>query len=113
MKYRRKVKPSKVLPSDLILGYYEKDPQTLREVEKWLLKNGLTILFTLEEAYGDETVFLGEDHFIYIGTEALPKKDWLKKCLLKQSHDLLLQSIKEDWSKEKMFEELKKRSDVV
>ena len=52
LKYERRIKPSKVLPPDLIHGYYTKTK--LSEVEEWLAKNGLTILFTLGEAYGDE-----------------------------------------------------------
>ena len=113
LKYKRKVKPSKVLPPDLIRGFYEKDIETLKEVSSWLDKNGLTILFTLEEAYGDERVYLDDDGNIYIGTEKLPKKDWLKKCLHRHSPELLVQAIQEDWVRKKMFEMLKNLSDVV
>ena len=110
MKYKRCIRPSKILPPSLILGYYEKDPQALIEVGKWLDKNGLTIMFTLGEAYGDESVWLGDDGHIYIGSKKLPKKSWLKKCLLKISPELLRESIQESWKPKKMFEELKKRS---
>lgn len=110
MKYKRTIKPSKVLPPSYIKGYYSKDAQTLIDVEKWLDKNGLTILFTLGEAYGDERVYLGVDGHIYIGTGKLPKKDWLKKLLLRESTELLQQAIKENWTRKKMYEELKKRS---
>ena len=110
MKYKRAIKPSVILPADLILGYYEKDPQTLKEVESWLSKNGLTIMFTLQEAYGNESVFLHTDGHIYIGSHKVPSKDWLKKLLLKISPNLLRQAVAEDWSKIKMYEEIKKRS---
>lgn len=113
LKYSRLVKPSKVLPPDLIVGFYNQNPESLKEVEDWLRKNGLTILFTLGEAYGDESVFLGEDNRIYIGTEKVPKKNWLKKCLLKHSPDLLQQAIKENWSQIKLYEELKKISESL
>ena len=111
LKYKRRVKPNKVLPADLLIGYYNKDPQTLKEVESWLNKNGLTILFTLQEAHGDESVFLDQDGHIYIGTKSLPTKEWLKKCLHKHDPNILVQAIKEDWTKRKMFETLKKLSD--
>jgi hypothetical protein len=108
VKYRRPVKPSKVLPPSLIRGYYEKDAETLVLIQQWLEKNGLTILFTLEEAYGNETVWLDEDGLIYIGTAEIPKKKWLKKCLVRLDRELFLQSLKEKWSTEKYFVELKK-----
>ena len=110
MKYKRHIRPSKILPPSLIRGYYDKDPKALIEVEKWLYKNGLTIMFTLGEAYGDESVWLGDDGHIYIGSKKLPKKIWLKKCLSKISTELLIESIQEAWKPKKMFEELKKRS---
>ena len=110
MRYKRAVKPSKVLPPSYISGYYGKDPQTLLVIEKWLKKNGLTILFTLGEAYGDETVWLDNDGHIYIGTDKLPRKDWLKRCLLKISPDLLRESVRDKWTPKKMFERLKNRS---
>ena len=108
MKYKRLIRPSLVLPPDLIRGFYERDEKTLGDVNKWLDKNGLNILFTLGYAYGNERVFLDEDNRIYIGTDKLPSVDWLKKCLLKQSNDLLSQAIKEKWDQKKMFNELKK-----
>ena len=111
MKYKRLIRPSLVLPSDLIRGFYERDEVALKEVSKWLDKNGLNILFTLGYAYGDEKVFLDEDNRIYIGTDTLPNMDWLKKCLLKQSNDLLSQAIREKWTRKKMFNELKKSTD--
>ncbi len=113
LKYKRKVKPSKVLPPDLIRGFYEKDVETLKEVSRWLDKNGLTILFTLEEAYGDERVYLDNDGYIYIGTDKIPKKDWLKKCLHRHSPELLIQATQEKWVSKKMFSVLKNLSDVV
>lgn len=111
LKYKRLIRPSLVLPSDLIRGFYERDEVALKEVSKWLDKNGLNILFTLGYAYGDEKVFLDEDNRIYIGTDTLPNMDWLKKCLLKQSNDLLSQAIREKWTRKKMFNELKKSTD--
>ena len=111
LKYKRKVKPSKVLPADLLRGYYNKDAQVLKEVQAWLDKNGLTILFTLQEAYGDENVFLDGDGHIYIGTENIPSKDWMKKCLHKHDPSLLVKAIKEDWTMDQIFEELKKLSE--
>lgn len=102
-----------VLPPDLIAGFYKEDPDCLKEVEEWLSKNGLTILFTLGEAYGDESVFLGEDKRIYIGTEKVPNKNWLKKCILKHSPELLQQAIKEKWSQRKLYEELKNISKTL
>lgn len=110
MKYELPVKPSKVLPPSYIRGYYEKDPQTLVEVRKWLAKNGLTILFTRGDAYGDESVYLGKDDHIYIGTDKTPDKDWVKRCLLKIDRSLLESALKEKWSTEKMFDELKKHA---
>lgn len=110
LKYERLVKPSKVLPPDLIRGYYEQDSVSLKEIEVWLSKNGLTILFTLGEASGDESVYLGKDNKIYIGTEKIPRKDWLKKLLLDESVSLLQQALREDWTRKKMFEELKNKS---
>lgn len=104
------VKPSKVLPPSYVKGYYDKDPQTLAKIEEWLSKNGLTILFTLGEAYGNETVYLDVDGHIYIGTEKIPRKDWLKKLLLKEDVGKLQQAIKEKWGPKKMFEELKNHS---
>ena len=85
----------------------------LKEIEDWLGKNGLTILFTLGEAYGDETVYLGSDQKIYIGTEKLPKKAWLKKCLLSHSSELLQKAVKERWTRHEIFRELKKLSEMV
>lgn len=110
LKYERLVKPSKVLPPDLIRGYYEQDSVSLKEIEVWLSKNGLTILFTLGEASGDESVYLGKDNKIYIGTEKIPRKDWLKKLLLDESVSLLQQALREDWTRKKMFEVLKNKS---
>ena len=111
LKYERLVKPSKVLPPDLIRGYYEQDAESLKEIEVWLSKNGLTILFTLGEAYGNESVYLGKDNRVYIGTDKIPRIDWLKKQLLRVSTELLQQAIKEGWTRKKIFEELKKRSE--
>ena len=113
MKFSRRVQPFKVLPPDLIHGFYAKDPNKLKEIEDWLGKNGLTILFTLGEAYGDETVYLGSDQKIYIGTEKLPKKAWLKKCLLRHSSELLQKAVKERWTRHEIFRELKKLSEMV
>lgn len=113
MRYRRKVKPNKVLPPSLLKGYYEKDPHTLTAIKKWLNKNGLTILFTLGEAYGDETVWLDTDGYIYIGTEKVPKMQWLRKMLLKLDHETLKKSFDETWTQKRMFEELKKRCHLV
>lgn len=111
LKYERLVVPSKVLPPDLIRGYYEQDAKTLKEIEAWLSKNGLTILFTLGEAYGNESVYLGKDGKIYIGTEKIPSIDWLKKLLHAQSVDLLREAIKDGWTRKKMFDVLKKKSE--
>lgn len=111
LKYERLVKPSKVLPPDLIRGYYEQDAKTLKDIEVWLFKNGLTILFTLGEAYGDESVYLGKDNRVYIGTEKVPRINWLKKQLLRVSTDLLQEAVREGWGRKKIFEELKKRSE--
>lgn len=111
LKYERLVKPSKVLPPDLIRGYYEQDAKSLKEIEAWLSKNGLTILFTLGEAYGNESVYLGNDGKIYIGTDKIPRIDWLKKLLHSQSVDLLMEAIREGWTRKKMFEILKKKSE--
>ena len=111
LKYERLVKPSKVLPPDLIRGYYEQDPKSLKEIEAWLSKNGLTILFTLGEAYGNESVYLGVDNRVYIGTEKIPRINWLRKQLLGVSTELLQQAIREGWTSRKMFEELKKKSE--
>lgn len=111
LKYERLVKPSKVLPPDLIRGYYEQDVNSLKEIESWLFKNGLTILFTLGEAYGNECVYLGKDNRVYIGTEKIPRINWLKKQLLRVSTELLQQAIKEDWTRKKMFEVLKNKSE--
>ena len=111
LKYERLVKPSKVLPPDLIRGYYEKDTKSLKDIEAWLSKNGLTILFTLGEAYGNESVYLGEDNRVYIGTEKIPRINWLKKQLLRVSTNLLQEAVIEGWTRKKMFEELKKRSE--
>tara|TARA_B000000557_G_C20470893_1_gene315409 strand:+ start:183 stop:551 length:369 start_codon:yes stop_codon:yes gene_type:complete len=111
LKYERLVKPSKVLPPDLIRGYYEQDAKSLKEIEVWLSKNGLTILFTLGEAYGNESVYLGKDNRVYIGTDKIPRIDWLKKQLLRVSTELLQQAIKEGWTRKKIFEELKKISE--
>jgi hypothetical protein len=111
LKYERLVKPSKVLPPDLIRGYYEQDLKSIKEIEAWLSKNGLTILFTLGEAYGNESVYLGEDSRVYIGTEKIPRIDWLKKQILRVSTELLQQAIREGWTRKKMFEVLKKRSE--
>ena len=107
LKYKRQVKPNKVLPASLLRGSYAQDPPTLHKVKSWLDKNGLTILFTLQEAYGNESVYLHTDGNIYIGTKTLPPKEWLKKCLHKHDPALLMKAIKEDWSKKKMFETLK------
>ena len=112
LKYERLIKPSKVLPPDLISGYYSQDPKCLKEVEVWLSKNRLTILFTLGEAYGNESVYLGKDNKIYMGTERIPRATWLRKQLLGISVGILQQAIKEKWSVKEMFEELKKRSEI-
>ena len=111
LKYERLFKPSKVLPPDLIRGYYEQDAKSLKEIEVWLSKNGLTILFTLGEAYGNESVYLGKDSRVYIGTEKIPRIDWLKKMLLGVSVELLQEAIREGWTRKKMFGELKKKSE--
>ena len=111
LKYERLVKPSKVLPPDLIRGYYEQDAKSLKEIEDWLSKNGLTILFTLGEAYGNESVYLGKDNRVYIGTEKIPRINWLKKLLLGVSTELLQQAIRESWTRKKMFDVLKKISE--
>ena len=107
LKYERLVKPSKVLPPDLIRGYYEQDAKSLKDIDGWLLKNGLTILFTLGEAYGDESVYLGKDNKVYIGTEKMPRKDWMRKQILRIDTTLLEQAFREGWSRKKMFEVLK------
>ena len=111
LKYERLIKPSKVLPPDLISGYYSQDPKCLKEVGVWLSKNGLTILFTLGEAYGNESVYLGKDNKIYMGSERIPRVTWLRKQLLGVSVELLQQAIKEDWTVKKMFDVLKKKSE--
>ena len=109
LKYKRRVEPSSVLPPDLIQGFYEKNPQAIKEVEKWLDKNGLTILFTLEEAYGDEKVWLDPDGQIYIGRNKHYPFFWLKARLLRLSPDLLNKAIQEKWRGNRIFEEIKKR----
>ena len=111
LRYERLVKPSKVLPPDLIRGYYEQDPNSLKEIESWLFKNGLTILFTLGEAYGDESVYLGKENKVYIGTEKIPRINWLRKQLLRVDPQLLQQSIREGWTRKKMFDMLKNKSE--
>jgi hypothetical protein len=111
LKYERRVKPSVVLPPDLIRGYYERDPVALEGVRSWLDKNGLTILFTLEEAYGDESVYLGDDFYIYIGTPRPPKKHWMLKLLRKHNPNQLSQAIKENWPASQIHNFLKKRSE--
>jgi hypothetical protein len=112
LKYERLVKPSKILPPDLIRGYYEQDAQSLKEIEAWLSKNGLTILFTLGEAYGNESVYLGKDNRVYIGTDKIHRKNWLKKQVLRVSTELLQRVTREGWTRKEMFEELKKRSEI-
>lgn len=112
LKYERLVKPSKILPPDLIRGYYEQDAKSLKEIEAWLSKNGLTILFTLGEAYGNESVYLGKDNRVYIGTDKIPRKNWLKKQVLRVSTELLQRVTREGWTRKEMFEELKKRSEI-
>jgi len=112
LKYERLVKPSKILPPDLIRGYYEQDAQILKEIEAWLSKNGLTILFTLGEAYGNESVYLGKDNRVYIGTDKIHRKNWLKKQVLRVSTELLQRVTREGWTRKEMFEELKKRSEI-
>ena len=111
MKYERLVKPSKVLPPDLIRGYYEQDVNSLKEIEGWLFKNGLTILFTLGDAYGNESVYLGKDNRVYIGTEKIPRINWLRKQLLRVDKELLQQAIRESWTRKKMFDILKNKSE--
>jgi len=112
LKYERLVKPSKVLPPDLIRGYYEQDAKILKEIETWLSKNGLTILFTLGEAYGNESIYLGKDNRVYIGTEKIPRINWLKKQILRVDTELLQKVTREGWTRKEMFEELKKRSEI-
>ena len=112
LKYERLVKPSKILPPDLIRGYYEQDAQSLKEIEAWLSKNGLTILFTLGEAYGNESVYLGKDNRVYIGTDKIHRKQWLKNQVLRVSAELLQRVTREGWTRKEMFEELKKRSEI-
>ena len=112
LKYERLVKPSKILPPDLLRGYYEQDAQSLKEIEAWLSKNGLTILFTLGEAYGNESVYLGKDNRVYIGTDKIHRKNWLKKQVLRVSTELLQRVTREGWTRKEMFEELKKRSEI-
>lgn len=112
LKYERLVKPSKVLPPDLIRGYYEQDAKILKEIEAWLYKNGLTILFTLGEAYGNESVYLGKDNRVYIGTGKIPRINWLKKQILRVDTELLQRVNREGWTRKEMFEELKKRSEI-
>lgn len=112
LKYERLVKPSKVLPPDLIRGYYEQEVKSLKEIETWLFKNGLTILFTLGEAYGNESVYLGKDNRVYIGTEKIPRINWLKKQILREGTELLQRVVREGWTRKEMFEELKKRSEI-
>jgi len=111
LKYERLVKPSKVLPPDLIRGYYEQDVNSLKEIEDWLFKNGLTILFTLGDAYGNESVYLGKDNRVYIGTEKIPRINWLRKQLLRVDKGLLQQAIREGWTRKKMFDILKNKSE--
>jgi hypothetical protein len=111
LKYERLVKPSKVLPPDLIRGYYEQDVNSLKEIEDWLFKNGLTILFTLGDAYGNESVYLGKDNRVYIGTEKIPRINWLRKQLLRVDKELLQQAIRESWTRKKMFDILKNKSE--
>ena len=112
LKYERLVKPSKVLPPDLIRGYYEQEVKSLKEIETWLFKNGLTILFTLGEAYGNESVYLGKDNRVYIGTEKIPRINWLKEQILREGTELLQRVVREGWTRKEMFEELKKRSEI-
>ena len=112
LKYERLVKPSKVLPPDLIRGYYEQEVKSLKEIETWLFKNGLTILFTLGEAYGNESVYLGKDNRVYIGTEKIPRINWLKKQILREGTELLQRVVREGWTRKEMFEKKKKRSEI-
>jgi len=74
IKYKRRVKPSCILPSSYIRGFYDKDPETLEKSKAWVEKNGLVILFTNRKALGHERVWLDEDGLIYIGWTKLPHK---------------------------------------
>jgi hypothetical protein len=113
LKYSRRIQPKRLIPPSLLRGYYNNDPLTLIEVRKWVNKNGLTILFTLGEAYGNETVWLDSDGHLYMGTNKIPNIDWLRKKLLELDPQTLKKCLSEKWTRKKMFEELKKRSPLV
>jgi hypothetical protein len=102
MKYKRKVRPSLVLPPDLIRGFYEQDPSALDEVNKWVDKNGLVILMTLQKALGDEEVWY-EDGFIYMGWSKLPLLKELRKWLHDLGGDHLQRAVKEKWTRKKIM----------
>ena len=108
IRYKCKVKPSCVLPPDLIKGYYNKDPEALKDASAWVERNGLIILFTNHRAYGQEKVWLDEDGDIYIGWAKLPSKDTLKKWLA-LSHPELMREVS-SWKASEMF---KKYSEKV
>ena len=109
MRYKREIKPSFILPPSYIRGFYQKDPEILNKCVEWVETNGLIILFTLQRAFGDETVWVDlTEHKIYVGSKTLPTKVFLLKQLFVVDNTLVNQAHKENWNRRKIFDELKK-----
>ena len=107
VRYKCKVKPSCVLPPDLIKGFYNRDPEALKDAESWVKRNGLIILFTNHRAYGQEEVWLDPDGHIYIGWTQLPRKESLRRWLALSHPELISKAA--SWERSQMFKKYSER----
>lgn len=101
VRYRCRVKPSCILPPDLVRGFYERDPDALREAEAWVEKNGLIILFTNHRAWGQEEVKVHPDGYIYVEWCGLPPKRDMLRWLAQSSPEYVVEAA--SWKPKKIF----------
>ena len=104
LKYKCRIKPSCILPPDLIYSFYSKEPECLVESREWVNKNGLIIIFTAGLAEGHEAVWLDPDSNIYIGWDKYPPKASILRWLSKFDPKKSLEAHKDKWSTKKVFE---------
>ena len=109
MKYKRDIKPSFILPPDLVSGFYGRDALVLSEARAWVEKNGMSILMAYQYVSGDERAWVDEiEGKIYVGTKTLPKKIDLRRWLTSIDPALTRLSISQEWTRKNLFEELSK-----
>jgi len=106
IKYKCRIKPSSVLPLDLIRGFYNEDKEAIEEASEWVEENGLILLFTHGRAVGHERVWV-EDNQILIGWYKIPYKKDLIRWLQLDHPDLFPDVL--SWTKKEMFKKYSER----